>query len=177
MKLNPVVFGLILSIHSAVAPAATWTPTGTGLTGSVAGINRLVIDSTGSTLYAAGSNLFRSTDAGATWTLLSVIGVQVVALDPTSASTIYAGTRSGLLKSTDGGESWNSAGLAGQDVTVLAVDPITPSTLYAAAGDANVYKSTDGGQSWTAYAVGFPFQPSALPPRRALQFPASCSTR
>lgn len=164
MKLTRVVFGAIVSIHTGVAPAASWTQTGPGLTGSVAGINHLVIDGTGSTLYAVGNGLFRSTDGGATWKLLSVTGVQVVALDPTSASTIYAGARSGVLKSTDAGESWNSAGLAGQNVTILAVDPITPSTLYATAGDGNVYKSNDGGQSWTAYAVGFPSSPPGPSP-------------
>ncbi len=159
-----ISFGIILSLHTVVALAANWTPASDGLTGSVAGINHLVIDASGSTLYAAGSGLFRSTDSGGSWRLLSIIGVQVVALDPGSASTIYAGTRSGVLKSTDRGESWNSAGLAGRNVSQLAVDPITPSTLYAGAGDANIYKSTDAGQIWTTYAVGFPSSGAGIPP-------------
>ena len=163
MKLTRISFGLILSFHTSVALAASWTQASTGLAGSVAGINHLVIDASGSTLYAAGSGLFRSTDGGSSWNLLSVIGVQVVVLDPTSASTIYAGTRSGILKSTDGGESWNSAGLAGQNVTTLAVDPITPSTLYVATGDGNIYKSIDAGKSWTAHAVGFPSGGPGIP--------------
>jgi hypothetical protein len=35
----------------------------------------------------------------------------------------------------------------------LAIDPITPSTLYAGT-DAGVYKSTDGGGSWTVMNTG-----------------------
>jgi photosystem II stability/assembly factor-like uncharacterized protein len=162
MKLFRIACGLILSLHTGVSLAAKWTPASSGLTGSVAGISHLVIDASGSTLYAAGNGLFRSTDGGSSWKLLSVVGVQVVALDPTSPSTIYAGTASGVLRSTDGGESWSPAGLAGHNVNILAVDPVTPSTLYAAAGDANIYKSTDAGQSWTTHAVGFPA--SAGPP-------------
>ncbi len=101
--------------------------------------------------------VFRSTDAGASWKLLgSITGVQVVAIDPASLATIYAGTGRGVLKSTDGGESWTSAGLAGTPVSILAIDPITPSTLYAAGKGDHYYKSTDGGASWTDFVLGVP---------------------
>src|SRR5438105_1975446 len=44
---------------------------------------------------------------------------------------------------------WTSNGPEGGDVRALAIDPQTPTTLYA--GTLNgVFKSTDGGASWTA---------------------------
>lgn len=145
--------------HTGVALAARWTNVSAGLTGPASGVRSLVIDSSGSTLYAAGSGVFKSADAGASWSLLGGIpGAQVLALDPNSAATVYAGTNRGVFASTDGGESWQSAGLSGTSVIQLVIDPIIPSTLYAAYGD-RVYKTTDGGANWTGFALGLPSRP------------------
>jgi hypothetical protein len=96
----------ILGVQSGVARGAHWSEASTWLTGAVAGVEALVIDRAGSTLYAETpfGGLFRSTDSGASWKGLGKIaGVAAVALDPTSAATIYAGTAlRGVLKSTDG---------------------------------------------------------------------------
>ena len=58
----------------------------------------------------------------------------------------------GLFKSTNGGERWSPAnsGLptnSAVSVSALAIDPATPTTLYAAIGGV-VFKSTDGGGSY-----------------------------
>ena len=42
---------------------------------------------------------------------------------------------------------WTSIGPEGGIVRSLAIDPITPSTLYAGT-DGGVFKSTDGGENW-----------------------------
>src|ERR1019366_4735212 len=91
-----------------------------------------------------------------------------LAIDPTTPSTLYAGTGyqagtggGGVYKSTDGGGTWSAVngptGLSGFVVDALAIDPSTPSTLYAGTGDPEgagtgngVYKSTDGGGTWNA---------------------------
>jgi photosystem II stability/assembly factor-like uncharacterized protein len=148
---------VFLGIHAGAALGARWADASTGLTGSVPLVANLVIDrSTGSTLYAqAAGSIFKSTDGGASWNALgNITGVLVLALDSTSASMIYAGTSHGVVKSTDGGASWSSAGLSDISVPVLAVDPITPSTLYAAGAGDQIYKSTDAGGTWTAFPVG-----------------------
>ena len=53
-----------------------------------------------------------------------------------SPSTIYVGTDTpsgyGLLKSTDGGSTLASTGLAGDNITALAFDPVNPNIIYAA---------------------------------------------
>ena len=49
---------------------------------------------------------------------------------------------------------WTSHGPPGGDVRALAIDPSTPSTLYAGTGRGGVFKSTDAGATWGA--VGLP---------------------
>ena len=36
----------------------------------------------------------------------------------------------------------------------IAIDPVTPSTLYAGTGSTSVYKSIDGGATWTSASIG-----------------------
>jgi len=46
--------------------------------------------------------------------------------------------------------TWTSFGPDGGDIYLLAVDPKTPGTVYAAAQVAGLFKSTNGGASWSA---------------------------
>jgi photosystem II stability/assembly factor-like uncharacterized protein len=84
-------------------------------------------------------------------------------------STLYAVALPGrgVFKSTDGGDSWISikAGRTTdslENIRALAIDPATPSTIYAAAdlwgpggsSEDIIYKSTDGGQNWRALRTG-----------------------
>jgi hypothetical protein len=76
--------------------------------------------------------LFKSTDGGSSWEASGNIGaVNVIALEPRPASTVYAGTSHGIVTSADGGAIWVSAGLSDTSVGNLAADPITRSTLLA----------------------------------------------
>src|SRR5262245_7657710 len=43
---------------------------------------------------------------------------------------------------------WTSHGPLGGDVGALAIDPTTPSIVYAGTRDAGVFKSTDAGATW-----------------------------
>jgi photosystem II stability/assembly factor-like uncharacterized protein len=160
MRLSRIAIGLVLGLPSAAL--AQWTQASNGLKGSVPVVTALVVDgSTGSTLYALTSansvfKVFKSIDGGANWKALgNIAGANVLALDPTSASTIYAGTARGVMTSTDGGDSWASAGLRGTSIGVLSVDPIAPSTVYAG-GNGHLYKSLDRGGSWTDLNISPP---------------------
>ena len=93
------------------------------------------------------------------WTAIGPDGAWLLslAIDPTDASTVYAGTlSSGVLKSTDAGVTWSaSPGLKGSYVHAVAIDPFVPSTIYAGTG-AGVFRSEDGGRSWVAAGNGLP---------------------
>lgn len=150
---------LILEVHTGAALGERWAEANAGLTaGDNPGVRMLAIDHAGSTLYAVtgGQGVSRSTDGGSTWrTLGRITGALVVASDPTSASTVYAGTQHGVRTSRDAGENWTAAGLSDNPVYALAVDPIAPSTVYAAAED-KLYKSTDGAATWTTLDLRYP---------------------
>ena len=52
--------------------------------------------------------------------------------------------------------SWTSNGPEGGWIVALAIDPVTPATLYAGTYLGGVFKSTDGGGSWSAVNIGLP---------------------
>ncbi len=101
------------------------------------------------TVYAGGFTsistglLRKSTDGGATWSVLSVDGdatpgIYALAVDPQNADTVYVGAsptgnlNDGLFKSTDGGASWTLlTGLRYTAIEVVAVDPNNSSIIYA----------------------------------------------
>jgi photosystem II stability/assembly factor-like uncharacterized protein len=125
-----------------------------------------------STLYAVGNvGVFKSTDGGRSWNGISgVRDVRSLVVDPKNSSTIYATALTTLphggifqiFKSTDGGQSWNIINTGLPDdayILNLAIDPITPSTIYASySGDSDqgIVKSTDGGESWQVINTGLP---------------------
>jgi photosystem II stability/assembly factor-like uncharacterized protein len=55
------------------------------------------------------SNIFKSTDATATWSNDNYGlngGINCLAISPSSTATLYAGTNTGVYKSTDAGSTW-----------------------------------------------------------------------
>jgi len=50
--------------------------------------------------------------------------------------------------------AWTSAGPYGGSVSAVAFDPVSPGTLYAAAGSRGVFKSTDSGDTWADVGLG-----------------------
>jgi len=58
-----------------------------------------------------------------------------------------------VFKSTNSGDTW-SAVSTGLSFISLAIDPTTPSTLYAGTNGGGVFKSTNGGGNWSALNTG-----------------------
>jgi hypothetical protein len=49
-----------------------------------------------------------------------------------------------------GTNAWTSNGPESGTIQALAIDPVTPTTLYAATFGGGVFKSTDSGGAWSA---------------------------
>ncbi len=175
------IAGVAMSAMVA-APAAALTAGGSwqaiGPSGGPA-LSLAVDPADAATAYAAcgPGGLFKTVDGGLSWShsdagLLPGAVIRVV-VDPLTPSTVYAATVAvtfrytfqmsggGVFKSTDGGATWSPAGSglggAGESaaslLSDLAIDPQTPSTLFAAVGD-TVFRSQDGAASWTASGAG-----------------------
>ncbi len=127
------------------------------------------------------SPLYKSVDGAANWsndnygfTATGCCGnsfVNLLAIDPTEPSTIYAGSGVGVFKSTNGGRTWsamNNGLTVALNVVGMAIDPVAPSTLYIAvsdfsSGSRGIYKSTNGGNLWIQRSNGLPsFDPTSL---------------
>ncbi len=111
----------------------------------------------GSTMFALqDSTILRSLDAGDTWAVVPVTwtiedfdAIDDIAVDPFSPSTIYVGTRTGVMVTTDGGQHWDSRrrGITRMMTTVTFRDEASP-ILYAH-GWFETFASRDNGDTWT----------------------------
>jgi photosystem II stability/assembly factor-like uncharacterized protein len=64
---------------------------------------------------------------------LPPLAVQALAVDPTNAQIVYAGTTNGVYKTIDGGSNWSrvDSGLTFTNVLALAIHASDPCTIYA----------------------------------------------
>ena len=103
-----------------------------------------------------------SEDRGETWRRLlrEPMGIDVVALDPHRAGTIWAAGRR-LWRSRDAGRTWKRLArpiAPGSDarVTKLLPSPWHPDTLYLFDSYFSLRRSTDGGETWRTIDVNGP---------------------
>ncbi len=136
---------------------------------TVNAITSIAITGNSSLLYAGafGSGVYKSNDAGASWTVTDTTThnplVRAIAVDPTNANIVFAGTDHSVYKTTNGGASWQSvsSGIPSTaSIRSLAVDPGSPGTVYAGTDSLFLYKSTDGGASWSHYTSSNGFIPT-----------------
>jgi photosystem II stability/assembly factor-like uncharacterized protein len=134
---------------------------------------------------AVGDGVYKSTDAGKTWTHLGLRDSQMIAnieVDPKDANRFFVAVlghpygpnpERGIFRSTDGGARFQKVlyvdeYTSGNDVRI---DPSQPDTVYAAlwqqqqgffengafgGTDGGIFKSTDGGSTWKKLAGGLP---------------------
>ena len=156
---------------------ATWRIIAPGLAGE------LVIDPVKpGVLYAFNyQSINKSTDGGASWQRTDIpiseyFIISALVIDPKTSDTLYLSARingipeplnikaSGaadrvMFKSTDGGANWSLVdfGFPVFGVSHLAIDPQSPSAVYALIDDSTLVKTTDGGASW--FGLKSPGQP------------------
>ena len=134
---------------------------------------------------AVGDGMYKSTDAGKTWTHLGLHDSQMIAhidVDPRDANRLFVAVlghpygpneERGVFRSTDGGNTfqkvlYKDAYTSGNDVRI---DPADRNTVYAAlwqqqqsyieggsfgGAGGGVFKSTDGGTTWKQLTDGLP---------------------
>jgi photosystem II stability/assembly factor-like uncharacterized protein len=135
---------------------------------------------------SVGDGVYKSTDAGKTWTHLGLRnsqGIPALAVDPRNPNRVFAAAlghpfganeERGIYLSTDGGQNWQKvlskdANVGGSDVEI---DPSNPDIVYASLWEVRlgpwedgnqysgtgggVFKSTDGGKTWRPLANGLP---------------------
>ncbi len=175
----------------------TWTPVfdrePTGSIGAIAvapSDPRIVYAGSGEGLQrpdlAVGDGIYKSVDAGATWTHLGLRdGRQIasMAVDPTKANRLFVAAlghpygpngERGVYRSLDGGATFQRVLFVNENVGAFDVvlDPRNPQVVYATLWAARqapweigasfempgsgIFKSTDGGTTWTQLRDGLP---------------------
>src|SRR5579864_8720153 len=131
-----------------------------------------------------GRGMYKSTDAGKTWTftgLRDVGQIATIRVDPKNPDWVYVAAVGnpfvpnkdrGVFRSTDGGKSWKNVLFVSDEIGAadLEIQPGNPKVLFASmwhgqrkpwtiisgAHEGGIYKSTDGGDHWTKLAGGLP---------------------
>lgn len=159
-------------IYKTVDGGAQWRTAGRGLPAPELGSVSIYLSSAG--LFATTpAGLYKSTDGGDSWkavrglaknhgyfsfaafgstVLVSEAACQLVRFD-------CAWEHGTLWRSIDGGVTWNPGGISEDIVRAVAIDPLSPSTVFAGVFGPNrrgLFKSSDGGRSFTDISDGLP---------------------
>jgi photosystem II stability/assembly factor-like uncharacterized protein len=178
------VFGLTRSGSGVLAATShgvfssgdgtTWSESSTGITNlTLAGLAVSPIDA--EVLYAAtDQGVFRSLDAGGSWSRCSESRQTLSVLVLRDGRTVLAGTSDGsVLRSVDGGDHWIavSRGIPGVRVRFL-VSRLTGSTMVYAGTDGGFAVSKDAGLTWEPRNTGLVAKVSAGSPTPRIEIAA-----
>src|SRR4051794_17973910 len=133
-----------------------------------------------------GRGIFKSTDAGATWTFTGLRDagqIATVRIHPTNPDIVYvasignpfaANKDRGVFRTSDGGKTWTnvlhvSDELGAADIELQPGHPEVmfaciwhglrkPWTIISGSPDGGIYKSTDGGEHWNKLSNGLPHE-------------------
>ncbi len=117
---------------------------------SPADVDTVLVSALNSQFTDLRDGIYRSTDAGATWTLvLANYSPCNIVFAPDDASLVFAAVGYGLMQSTDGGVTWTLA--SSIQACHVAVGPFEPNGVRRvyAVGYGVVCYSADGGTTWT----------------------------
>ncbi len=146
---------------------ATWSHAG-GPLATTTYVSDVAFDEVSGVVFSGTQEgIYRSTDRGTSWSwhgsgLRSSI-ISALAPDPTdpthllaSASAYGARPGWGLFGSSDAGLSWSpvQSTTAPSGFTSLVFAPASPSTLFGAAANGDVYRSENAGETWTWLSLG-----------------------
>lgn len=112
-------------------------------------------------MFAAGTQVWRTSDIGSTWTAVGTLPagpvVSAIGLATSDPKTVYVGTRGGRIyrstNATDAAATWTSldAAFPSEEVLSIAVDPSDASTVFVA------FRTFEGQALWRSVG-GAPFE-------------------
>ena len=134
---------------------------------------------------STGDGIYKSTDAGKTWTNVGLKDAQQIgglAIDPSNENKVFVAAlghpygpnkERGVYRTTDGGKTWQQVLYIDENTGAIQVtiDPINPNIVFADmwAGrqgpwengswngkESGLFKSTDGGNTWKKITKGLP---------------------
>jgi photosystem II stability/assembly factor-like uncharacterized protein len=175
--LSLVIFAGEHLLHAQQSPksyqALRWRSIGPDRGGRVTAVGGVVNDRLVYYMGATGGGVWKTVDAGITWTPISdryfkTGSVGSIAVAESDPNTIYVGMgeaclRSnishgdGVYKSTDAGKTWQNVGLRdSSQIGKVYIDPKNPDLVYVAAighpygpnKERGVFRSQDGGRTW-----------------------------
>lgn len=167
--------GTIVGVYKSTNNGGTWSLASFGLPGEA---DQIITDpQSPTTIYTVASttsggsygNGFyfagKTTNGGSGWRTIGADTqsgqVNGFVVNPQNSAILYAANFLGVWRSTNGGASWTKTAFPLASLG-LAIDPVTPTTLYAHAYDQTaqmhkgVYKSADSGATWGAVNSGLP---------------------
>ncbi|MEP7276405.1 MAG: hypothetical protein ABI812_08630, partial [Betaproteobacteria bacterium] len=101
---------------------------------------------------ATDGGMYKSTNAGATWTLVSnaLIATQLYSIGVSQAGAfkLGGGTQDQGIVATEGPNAWRDTG-AGNEGGFFVVDPNSSANIYTTPWSNNLRRSRDGGFTWT----------------------------
>jgi len=133
-----------------------------------------------------GNGMYKSTDAGKTWTHIGLDNTQhiaKVAVDPKNANVVFVAAIGnlytvnpdrGIFKTVDGGKTWTKSLYKNDSIGAsdVVIDPTNPQVIYASLWNTRrptwytyqptngpgggIFKSTDGGANWAELKTGLP---------------------
>lgn len=143
-----------------------------GMSGRVAAIDAVINDRNTIYIGAATGGLWKSQNAGLSWTPLfdkqNVASIGAISIFQTNPDIVWVGTGEGnprnsasvgrgIFRSLDGGHTWQNMGLnKSERIHRIITHPTNPDIVYVAAlgqawgenAERGVFKTIDGGQNW-----------------------------
>ena len=108
-------------------------------------------------LYATtATGVYRSADAGRSWTPLGVgqLGPIVQSLAVAAPEQLFAGTASGLYGSPDGGANWQQLLQGAVSAVAVVTGADDQQAVFAGTATDGLLRTTDGGRTWTGANPG-----------------------
>jgi photosystem II stability/assembly factor-like uncharacterized protein len=161
------------SVSPDLFSALQWRMIGPFRGGRVVAVTGVPGDGTTFYFGSVGGGVWKTMDAGATWTPIfdgqPVASIGALEVAPSNPNILYAGagesdirsdlsSGDGVYKSSDGGKTWKNVGLRdSRQISRIVVDPHNAEVVYVGAlghaygpnDERGVYKSSDGGNTWT----------------------------